>query len=158
MASRTFPRWTEEERAKTLAFREKARKWNKQQRQAEYSRKRHARLMATDAGYVMEVRLRRRMKSAMTCKKAGKFWDLVGCTAGELREHIESQFKSGMCWGNRHLWHIDHIRPCASFDMSDPAQQAQCFHYLNLQPLWADENLKKGDSWEPPVDVPALAS
>ena len=60
--------------------------------------------------------------------------------------HLEAQFKPGMTWDNYGLkgWHVDHIRPCASFDLRDPEQQRRCFHYTNLQPLWAEENLKKG--------------
>jgi hypothetical protein len=56
-----------------------------------------------------------------------------------------------MTWENhgRYGWHIDHIRPCASFDLADPEQQRKCFHYTNLQPLWASENMRKGDKWEP---------
>jgi hypothetical protein len=41
-------------------------------------------------------------------------------------------------------WHTDHIIPCAAFDLSDPKQQTKCFHYSNIQPLWAEENLRKG--------------
>jgi hypothetical protein len=41
-------------------------------------------------------------------------------------------------------WHVDHIRPCASFDLTNPKQQQICFHYTNLQPLWAIDNIKKG--------------
>ena len=44
-------------------------------------------------------------------------------------------------------WHIDHIKPCASFDLTDPKQQQQCFHYSNLQPLWWYDNLSKGDKY-----------
>ena len=40
--------------------------------------------------------------------------------------------------------HIDHIKPCASFDLTDPAQQKECFNYKNLQPLWAFDNISKG--------------
>jgi len=77
--------------------------------------------------------------------------ELVGCSKEELIEHIQSQFKRDMTWKNWSLngWHIDHIRPISSFDLSDPAQQKECFHYTNLQPLWAIDNLKKSDLWEP---------
>ena len=73
---------------------------------------------------------------------------LLGCTVPELIAHLESLFQDGMSWQNhgRHGWHIDHICPCVSFDLSDPEQQRQCFHYTNLQPLWAGDNLRKGSS------------
>jgi len=63
--------------------------------------------------------------------------------------HIEKQFKPGMNWENYSLygWHIDHIRPCASFDLTKEEEIQKCFHYSNLQPLWAEENLKKAATW-----------
>lgn len=75
---------------------------------------------------------------------------LLGCTIEYFKIHIESLFKTGMTWENHGLygWHIDHIRPCASFDLTDPEQQRQCFHYSNCQPLWATENLSKGSKIE----------
>lgn len=75
---------------------------------------------------------------------------LVGCTISELRTHLERQFQLGMTWENRgrYGWHIDHIRPCASFDLTDPEQQKLCFHFTNLQPLWAEDNLAKGAKWD----------
>jgi len=71
----------------------------------------------------------------------------LGCSVEELKSWLESQFKPGMSWDNYgfRVWHIDHIRPCASFDLSDIEQQKQCFHYTNLQPLWARENIQKKD-------------
>jgi hypothetical protein len=42
-------------------------------------------------------------------------------------------------------WHVDHIIPCSSFDLTDSEQQKKCFHYTNLQPLWAIDNLKKSN-------------
>ena len=81
-----------------------------------------------------------------SARKVQSTIELIGCTIEELRSHLESQFVNGMSWDNygRTGWHIDHIRPCASFDLSDPVQQRQCFHYSNLQPLWAADNIRKG--------------
>ena len=84
--------------------------------------------------------MRGNLKSATTEK-------LLGCSYEYARQHLENQFTDGMSWNNHgmHGWHIDHIMPCASFDLSDPKQQKECFHYTNLQPLWAEDNLKKSD-------------
>jgi len=75
---------------------------------------------------------------------------LLGCSLKELKHHLESKFKLGMSWSNYGLygWHIDHIIPCAKFDLSKKSEQHKCFHYTNLQPLWAKENLKKSDKYE----------
>jgi hypothetical protein len=80
--------------------------------------------------------------------KSASTMALLGCTISHLIAHLESLFQDGMSWQNhgRDGWHIDHIRPCASFDLADPEQQRQCFHYTNLQPLWAGDNLRKGSS------------
>jgi hypothetical protein len=77
-------------------------------------------------------------------KKTQRTMKLIGCTVEELKQHIEKQFKPGMSWKKRHLFHIDHIIPCASFDLTKLSQQKKCFHYTNLQPLWAIDNIKKG--------------
>jgi hypothetical protein len=75
--------------------------------------------------------------------------ELIGCDRDVLVHWIESKFTNGMSWENHgvHGWHIDHIRPCASFDLSDREQQKQCFNYTNLQPMWAKENQIKSDKW-----------
>ena len=80
-------------------------------------------------------------------KKSKKTKELIGISIEGLIKHLESTFKLGMSWENRHLIHIDHIRPCASFDLSKPEEQAKCFHYTNLQVLWAHENLSKGSKY-----------
>jgi len=76
--------------------------------------------------------------------------ELLGCSDDHFRAHMESQFKEGMSWDNygKDGWHIDHIRPCASFDLTDMEQVKQCFHYTNLQPLWAFDNISKGSSYK----------
>lgn len=88
-----------------------------------------------------------RLTDAMSGRvKSARTMELIGCSTGHLKAHLQSRFKAGMTWENhgRFGWHIDHIRPCAAFDLSDPAQQRACFNYANLQPLWAAENLSKG--------------
>lgn len=98
-----------------------------------------------DPGYDSMIRLRRRLRKVLCGeKKADSCRRLVGCSPHELQAHLASRFLPGMNWENRHLWHIDHIRPCSAFDLSDPVQQARCFHYSNLQPLWASDNIRKG--------------
>lgn len=69
--------------------------------------------------------------------------ELIGCTVSELKEHLEVQFTNGMSWDNYGKWHIDHIRPCYSFDLTDTHQLKLCFHYSNCRPLWAKENLSR---------------
>jgi len=73
--------------------------------------------------------------------------ELLGCSISEAREYIESQFSEEMNWGNHgrgdDKWHIDHRRPCASFDLTNEDDLRICFHYTNLQPLMQKENLTK---------------
>jgi hypothetical protein len=86
-------------------------------------------------------------KKAMMVKK-GRSMDLVGCTTAELVKHIECQFSHGMTWQNYGtVWHIDHIRPLASFNLLEESEQRVAFNFANLQPLFALENQMKGDSW-----------
>jgi 5-methylcytosine-specific restriction endonuclease McrA len=68
---------------------------------------------------------------------------LVGITPKELKEHLEKQFFQGMSWGNYGEWHIDHIIPLSSAKTEDEIYKL-C-HYTNLQPLWAEDNLRKGN-------------
>src|SRR5947207_6212950 len=76
-----------------------------------------------------------------------QYIELLGCSLSDLASHIESNFLPGMSWENRNLWHLDHIRPLKTFDLSDPTQLAVACHVSNLQPLWAGDNLKKGHRW-----------
>lgn len=71
----------------------------------------------------------------------------LGCSKIELKEYIESQFKPGMDWNNYGKWHVDHIRPLSSFNLSVEEERIKAFHYSNLQPLWAVDNIKKSDTY-----------
>lgn len=76
-----------------------------------------------------------------------KTLESLGCTIEELKTQFESQFTEGMTW-ERFMSgeiHIDHIKPCASFDLTKVSEQRKCFHHTNLQPLWAKDNLRKND-------------
>lgn len=75
--------------------------------------------------------------------------DLIGTDIKTLISHLEKQFTEGMSWDNHslHGWHMDHIRPICSFDLTDKNQRKECFNYKNLQPLWAVDNIKKGGTY-----------
>ena len=92
---------------------------------------------------VLRSRILAAIKHAKT-KKADKSVKLLGCGLDEARLHISKQFQPGMSWENHGAWHIDHIKPIALFDLSNSAEQLECFNYRNLQPLWAKDNLSKG--------------
>ena len=102
----------------------------------------------TDQEFKLKGTLRSRISTAIKKNpKAARTMTLIGCSISDLRKHLEMQFKPGMTWDNHsvHGWHIDHILPCKHFDLTDPEQQKVCFHYTNLQPMWAKDNLSKGD-------------
>jgi hypothetical protein len=70
---------------------------------------------------------------------------VIGCDIPWLVAWLEVHFKPGMNWENYgSVWHCDHRQPCAGFNLTDPQQQRLCFHWTNLQPLFAHENLSKG--------------
>lgn len=105
---------------------------------------------ATDPHYRLDVLLRARLKAAVgghAYKKAESAKKLIGCSVSELKLHLESLFQEGMTWENHglHGWHIDHSRPLSTFDLSSLEEQKKAFHYSNLHPLWAFDNLSKGN-------------
>lgn len=114
----------------------------------EYKERRNLRRQerySNDPAYRLEVLCRNRINFLLNGENKSKATlELIGCSGEELKKYLEKQFVDGMNWDNHGDWHIDHIRPCASFDLSVPEQQQECFHYTNLRPLWAEENIKKG--------------
>lgn len=79
-------------------------------------------------------------------KGRGRSNRLIGCNAETLCLILEARFEPGMTWDNYgSAWHVDHIIPLAAYDLTDPEQQREAFHYTNLQPMWAHENMAKGD-------------
>jgi hypothetical protein len=75
--------------------------------------------------------------------------EYVGCNIDNVRTHLEAQFSEGMTWEKQGEWHIDHRRPCASFNLDNEEERHMCFHYTNLQPMWGPDNLSKNDTYDP---------
>ncbi len=110
-------------------------------------RNRHAVRKLTDTNYKLSFVLRARLRSAIkNGQKKGSAVKDLGCSITELKKYLESKFLEGMTWSNWGYkgWHIDHIKPVSSFDLSNRDEFLQAVHYTNLQPLWAKDNLLKG--------------
>lgn len=95
----------------------------------------------------MRRNLRKRAYKALKgISKSAATLSLLGCSVEHLAYHLESQFRPGMTRENYgSVWEIDHIKPCASFNLLDPEQQRTCFHWTNLQPLFSEENRRKSN-------------
>lgn len=128
---------------KQKIYREKNReKINKNKRRYQSERR------EKDSLYKLTENIRCRVKNYLDIKKItkkNKTFDIVGCTPKELSIFLEKKFKDGMTWDNYGFygWHIDHIIPLSSAKTEE--ELYKLFHYTNLQPLWAFDNLSKGD-------------
>lgn len=104
----------------------------------------------------LSARVRCGMRRDLRTKKGGRQWEsLVGYTVAELMRHLEARFAPGMGWHNLSKWHVDHVRPLASFSFSsvdDPEFRA-AWALTNLQPLWAEDNLRKGSRYGVPIET-----
>ena len=126
-----------------------AAKANKEKRQ-EYANRKYA----NDVNFRLRKLIRSRIFRSIGGKaKPASPIKALGCTLAELKAYLESKFQMGMAWENWGVygWHVDHIRPLASFDLTDPVQFGIACHYTNLQPLWAKDNLSKSDKFEESV-------
>ena len=101
-----------------------------------------------DIAFKMEIYIRNRIRRALKGHKKPHGIKLLGCSVLFLEDYLKKQFTKGMTWKNYGKWHIDHIKPCCLFDLSKASEQLKFFHYSNLQPLWARDNLKKGAKYE----------
>ena len=108
----------------------------------------HGRIRSTckvcnPAGHLKNI-VSRRIHHALKSDKELRSLEYIGCDIETLRTHLENQFTEGMTWENQGLWHIDHIIPVA-YDNPTSEQKIERLHYTNLQPLWAVDNISKGN-------------
>ena len=92
----------------------------------------------------IKSRLKRVLKQKNIYKPV-EFEKAFGTDFYNFKTYIENQFKDGMTWSNHGKWHLDHIIPLSSFDLSNEIEFKKANNYLNFQPLWAEENLKKSN-------------
>ena len=105
----------------------------------------HKKQMAENINYKLSAYLRNRATKATKRKtKVGSFVRDLGCSMGQFRLFVENQFEEGMTWDNYGKWHLDHVMPLSSFDLTKRAEFLTACNWLNYQPLWATNNLKKG--------------
>ena len=117
------------------------------------------RRLVRDTAYKVMCRLSSRIRDALRRKgvvKSSTSLKYLGCSTAHLREHLGSRFTGGMSWSNYGVlgWHVDHIIPCAAFDLAREDHQMICFNYRNLRPLWWRDNVDKCDS----VDADVIAA
>lgn len=109
--------------------------------------------LQTDSMYKLKIRLRKSIRESF--RRRGKRKDghrthsILGAEIHVVYEHFESLFVDGMSWENMGKWHIDHIIPLSTAITEEDV--IRLCHYTNLQPLWAEDNLKKSNKldWSP---------
>lgn len=91
-------------------------------------------------------RCRQRVRDTIHNKSPGLHKELLGCSYDYLIKWLEFNFNETMTWENYgECWQVDHIKPCASFNLEDETEQKKCFHWTNLAPLSVSENARKKD-------------
>lgn len=130
-------------------------KWNEYQIKTGQNKKHNKIKRQTDTQWKLKANLRGRYLDALKrhtnggkVNKTHSAIELLGCDIEFYKQYLEQQFQSDMNWENHGiLWEIDHIKPCAAFDLTNPEEQKQCFNYINTQPLYKSDNRSKGDKY-----------
>ncbi len=123
-----------------------------------YSSRYIKRRYAEEPSFALSYKVRARVYQAIRrggATKSGRTEEIVGCSFDFLRQHIERRFKGSMSWNNPGSFHIDHIVPLASFDLTDPAQLKVACNWQNLRPIPPKKNMSKGAKLpEPQMHLP----
>lgn len=116
--------------------------WRKYEREYRSSRRQE------DMFFKIKSNLSSRLSDLIKNRSVGqRTVELLGCDKDTFLQYLESQFTEGMTWENYGLkgWHVDHIIPISSYDLTNEDEVKKACHYTNLQPLWWQDNLEKGD-------------
>lgn len=104
----------------------------------------------SEPAYVLRERLRNAIKKAVRRSASRSRWSksaVLSFTDAELVAHFEAMFEPGMSWENFGEWHVDHVRPLASFDATESSMR-EANQLKNLRPMWAAENIAKGSLYQ----------
>jgi len=90
--------------------------------------------------------VRNAVRKALKCNKSKRYIEYLACDIQTFRNHIEAQFKENMTWDNYGEWHVDHITPL-KYNNPTIEEVIERLNYLNTQPMWATENVSKGNRY-----------
>lgn len=105
--------------------------------------------LLTDSKFKFIQNLKCNIRNSLTrygYTKNSKTFDILGIEYEKFKIYIEEQFVEGMTWENYGDWHLDHKTPI-SWANSEEEALLLC-HYKNYQPLWANDNLIKGNRYK----------
>jgi len=116
-----------------------------------YDRNYNTQRKRNDLNYKLRKGLSARIRQALRHQKSHKTSatiKMLGCSIAELKAFLQNKFEDGMTWENYGEWHVDHIKPCAAFDLTKTDEQNKCFNFSNLQPLWEEDNHTKNSFFD----------
>lgn len=150
---------TEEQRAISLAkWRLNTKEWHKKNKERINEL---ARIRRQNPTIKIKCNLRKRLSFLLRKSIVGKTeqtLDLLGISIPDFMEYLKSKFSIGMSFENYGQWHLDHIIPCYYFDLTKESERKTCFHYTNIQPMWAKDNLRKNKRIEDHAKVTRYAA
>lgn len=112
----------------------------------EKRRKRTKERLDNEPLFKLKSYIRKRILYSLKNHGYSKKKEILGCSIDEFRKYIEEKFQNDMCWENQGKWHLDHIKPTSL--AKDEHEILELNHYSNFQPLWAHDNLSKGNRFE----------
>lgn len=141
-------RYSQSERGKAVRKRVRL-KYRKSEKGKAVLRRHVKRKRQMDIGFKIKCNLSRLLIHSLKrqgTSKTGRAIELLDCSIPAFRIYLESLWESGMTWENygKYGWHIDHVVPCALFDLTNPDHQKRCFHFSNMRPMWAKDNVSRG--------------